>query len=306
MNLKNLLLILLMGLTSPISADIFTVIKTDHGHVLSVHMEGETQNGFKWYAEDIKLEDLAYHQKAFGNSTMMQNFGTGQPRAYEYTEERLKAWRCRFDAGLPHGGLTIFCAETRKPIGHIVAGGGDAPGVSEVAYTLMEHDWDGTGVPRLWGKGIMKDVVHAIVTDWAKEVRRLGTDQALAPKVRNAFACFGDLPLKRIDATASPANPASWRLLKRNGFEAARLGQGLGGAAEAENVLVDVDLEGLDGAELEAKLLTLFEGDNSLVPGKRYQVNLPEWGLFTFSFKQSFGRIKFHFELYFDEGEELL
>lgn len=304
MNFKKLFLfIAFLVLTNAATADIFTIVQTDHGHIVKVRIQGETASGFKWYAEDIKPADLAYHQKAFANATMMRNFGTGEPRTPEYTETRVRAWRKRFDDGYPHGGLTIFCAETNQPIGHVVAGGGDDEGVSETAYTLMEHDWDEEGEPSLWGQGIMSNVVHTIVTDWAQEVRRLGVDENLDPKVKEAFCCFGGKSLKRIDATASPANPASWRLLKRNGFEPARIQNDTGGAAGAENLLVEIDLKGLEGPELEKALLTLFEGDNALEPGKRYQVNVPNWGLFTFSFKERFGRIKFHFELYLDEED---
>jgi len=60
-------------------------------------------------------------------------------------------------------------------------------------------------------------VLGAIVKEWGPEVRRVGLGHGLDgmqhAAIIKAFKCFGGKELCRFDATASPSNRGSWRIL---------------------------------------------------------------------------------------------
>lgn len=236
-----------------------------------------------WYAEDFKMEDLLFHQSLCNNQTVMGCYGDGQVRTPESTLKRVEPWAERFEKGQPHGGMTVFQLENKAPIGFIVAGVGDGAGVSEVAYAYM---------PEVWGKGIGNNVVEKIVTEWAPEVRRIGLNNV-------NFQCFGGKVLERLDATASPSNPASWKILVKNNFHRAISG------TSGERLVIEVDrdkchnLGKIDYKAMETHVLEKYfseEAEQHLEEGVRYLMKDPEGKERTLSKHKGFKRLKYHFE----------
>ncbi|NCP61750.1 MAG: GNAT family N-acetyltransferase [Alphaproteobacteria bacterium] len=278
-------------------SDIFSFDHPIYAKGCHTRLTGESKTGYKWELSDVQLVDIDYHVKAFRNETLMFQYGTGLPREPQATADRIVGtWMNRFLNGNPHGGMTIFNAETRERIGHIVAGGGDRPGISEIAYTLMEDSWDGRDVPKIWGKGVMSGVVGSIVNDWAPEVIRL-SESNMPVCIQKAFTCFGGKPLEGFDATASPSNPGSWCVLKKHGFKAAITNVDCG------ETVADFDGKELEPSEFENELMKLYTVDTILETplerGIRYHVIGTDGTLHTVSHHKNFNRMKLHLELKF-------
>lgn len=221
--------------------------------------------GDDWKAVDIKHEDTAFHIDLFGNATVMAGFADGQIRDATSVKTRGEnSISERFGGGKPHGLLTVLDKSDERFM-HIVAGGGDRAGTSEIAYAMM---------PDYWGKGYGKKVVSAIVQEWAPEVYRIGRgtdlDSIAHANIIKSFQCFGGKPLDQLDATASPSNPASWKILDKLGFESAKIDLAL------EDVKIDFqDKEFASFKEVESELLKLFD-TKKLEKGKRYKMIDPK------------------------------
>jgi GNAT superfamily N-acetyltransferase len=169
-----------------------------------------------------------------------------------------------------------------------LAGGGDEAGASEIAYSYM---------PTYWGKGIGSAVLGTIVQQWGPEVRRIGLgtglDELQDANIRKAFKCFDGQELNRFDATTSPSNPGSWKILEKFGFEAA--------VSKVQNLEDTLDFDNKEFQSpqaLEGELLKLFDssGDVSYKIATRYRLIDTDGAVRTFSKHATFARIKFHFE----------
>tara|TARA_R110002111_G_scaffold77330_1_gene122751 strand:- start:526 stop:1452 length:927 start_codon:yes stop_codon:yes gene_type:complete len=278
-----------------VKSDIFSFDVPEYAKGCHTTLTGTSKTSFKWTAHDIQLADISYHAKAFSNPTIMAGFATGQTRSATSTADRIADnWMPRFLKGSPHGGMTILNTDTGESIGHVVAGGGDGPGVSEIAYTLMEASWDGSGTPTIWGQGVMSSVIGSIVNEWAPEVRRLSGDN-MPEAVRKAFTCFGGQPLSRFDATASPSNPGSWYILKKHGFVAAKTN------VRGTEAVADFDGRELTPKAFEGELMKLYSVetplDEALAKGVRHQVIGTDGSLFTVSHHNTYDCMKLHVEL---------
>ncbi len=274
------------------SSDVFSFDSDEQRVKCAVTLSGTSKKGIKWIAKSIQVDDIPYHQKAFNNPIIMSGFASGMTRDFQSTHDRItQQWIPRFDSGHPHGGLTIFNSDTGEIIGHFVAGGGEGTVVSEIAYTLMEDSWNGQGVPSIWGQGVMSSVLENVVTRWAPEVMRIGTSSDVPEDIRNRFCCFADSSLQRFDATASPNNKASWYLLRKHGFVAAR-------SKVLGSVVAEIDME--ETENLEDSILKLFDAsdqEHKLQDDTRYQFSSVDGELWTFSYSSRFERVKLHFEL---------
>ncbi|NRA89626.1 MAG: GNAT family N-acetyltransferase [Simkaniaceae bacterium] len=282
------------SVSSEMKSDIFSFDVPEYAKGCHTTLSGTSKTGLYWTAHDIQLADIPYHASAFANPTIMAGFATGQTRPADSTANRIADnWMPRFLKGSPHGGMTIFNTETSERIGHVVAGGGDGPGVSEIAYTLMEASWDGEGNPTIWGQGVMSSVIGSIVTEWAPEVRRLSGDD-MPEAVRKAFTCFGGQRLNRFDATASPSNPGSWYILKKHGFVAAKTN------VRGTEIIADFDGHDLTPIAFEEELMKLYSIetplDEVLAKGVRYQVLGTDGSLFTVSHHSTYDCMKLHVE----------
>ncbi|AIL12652.1 hypothetical protein IM40_02530 [Candidatus Paracaedimonas acanthamoebae] len=271
---------------SQFTSEIFSY--DDYVNAKGLHV---TLNEDNWYAEDIKPDHLQLHINLFGNSTVMAGFADGQIRSAESVIARVKnSIEERFGKGSPHGLLTVL-DEEKQPFMHVVAGGGDRPGTSELAYAML---------PEYWGKKYGEKVVTKIVQEWAPAVykigRGIGLESNAHANIIKAFQCFDSKPLEQIDATASPSNIASWKILVKTGFEAAKCN------LESTEIIIDYDHKEFESlTTMEAELLKLFDiaksnTDQPLVPGKRYYMIDPEGQLRTISKHTKWERMKYHFE----------
>lgn len=266
-------------------SDIFTV-EDPNGNV-TVSLSGDT-----WCAREVRDGDIPSYQALFGDPVVMANYGNGKVRTPEYVEGTLtNMWLPRFANGHPHGSLSVF--NTTDPsvdpqfMGFIVAGGGDGPGVSEVAYAYHTD---------FWGQGYGTALLKSVVETWAPEVRRVGLGVGLDPQTDQAiidkFKCFGGEVLYRMDATASPSNPGSWKVLTKVGFTNASTG-----VASIDEYILDMD--GSD-ALVEDCLQPLFDAsqsDTPLLPNTRYLMVDGDGNLQTVSYKNRWECFKYHFEL---------
>jgi hypothetical protein len=251
----------------------------------------------RWMAEDIKEQHIPFHQALFGNAEVVKGFADGQTRDPEAVKSRcLNSINDRFGKGHPHGLLVVNNKENSKPFMHAVAGGGDRAGTSEIAYA-MEVDYH--------GKGYGREVVSAVVQECAPEVRRVGLGQNLDPlndfdsKVIKVFQCFGGQALDQLDATASPSNTPSWRILIGLGFQAAQCDVvDLEAVASFDNKEINVKSKE-EYAAIETELLKRFDpihSDRPLVKGQRYRMIDTDGNVRTFSHHDKWNRIKYHFE----------
>lgn len=263
---------------------IFTYDDKENAKDLHVSLQGN-----KWEIQEVTEQDIPFYQQLFSNLEVMTKFGDGQIRSPDSTAQRLRdVWIPRFQNGQPHGGLMIFDPDTHERVGNIVAGAGDGAGISEIA---------GAGLPQHWGRGIGFEVLEIIVQQWGPEVRRIGLgtglDELQDGNIIRAFKCFDGQELSRFDATASPSNPGSWKILDKLGFKAAA-----SQVQDLENPL-DFDNKELQSPQaLEETLLKLFDssGDVSYKISTRYSLIDPEGKERTFSKHASYDRIKYHFE----------
>lgn len=268
------------------SSKIFTYEDAENAIGLTCHLSGESASGFQWLATSTNIaSDLNDFYDLFQNESVMSQFDTGDIRSRENTRGRLLSYDHRQRAGQPHSGMTIkdfdgvFC-------GFCVAGGGDGPGVSEIAYALL---------PSVQGKKVTSNVVQSVVTQWAPEVQKHAFSENSF--IQSSFRCFGDQPLKRIDSTASPSNIGSWKVLEKNGFCYAK-----DNVDEAEPIYSLDSKTDLRLEDVEAELRLLFDVNNTplasnLEKGKRYVVVGIDGTLKTISHSANFDRLKYHYEL---------
>ncbi|MFN7710476.1 MAG: hypothetical protein ACK5O7_05930 [Holosporales bacterium] len=308
-------------------SEIFYYEDSEGAKRLHVRLGGCSKAGIQWVARDVQEKDIPFMEDHFFDERVMKNYGSGERREKNATRERLQTiWIPRFDNGHPHGGMTLLKAyleegrvHSRQPIGHAVAGGGDGPGVSEVAYGLNPYlDVEGRQ-ERLWGQGIISSVLGEIVESWAPEVRRIGLgvglDERQHMNMIEAFRCFDNQTLAQLDATSSPKNIASWKAMDQRGFGAAQsrvcVTNGIFNFENPDHPTFD----GLESREKEQVFWQNFEADSlmalfdskrapsPLSPGVRYQCYDPFGRLRTFSWDQKFNRIKYHFELKLNTSE---
>lgn len=311
---KSVLFSLLLLSTSALTASQSNVFTFQDNGSVSVSLSGTTKTGLAWVAEDVKEGHIPFQQILFGDADTMSGFAGGSVRSPESVDVRVKTqWLPRFRSGQPHGGLTVFLKDSTSslPIGHVVAGGGDRDdvyGVSEVAYSFLPNTAgpkkDGYGGfydlnhqnVTLWGQGFGSSIVEKIVTVWAPEVSRIGHGKGMdevqeMPIIQN-FQCFNGKPLGRLDATASPKNPGSWKILDRY-FSSAR-------ARLDSHTVIDWDQKDFSSfGEMEEAFLKLYEvtaRDGPLTPGVRYKFIDPDGKPRTVSKHPDYQCLKYHFE----------
>lgn len=250
---------------------------------------GATRTGKTWTATNVTEETIPFMQDIFANPNIMAGFAGGQLRDRAATKKRMEEqWMPRFQKGQPHGGLVIRDDEG-TPIGHVVAGGGDGAGTSEIAYSFM---------PEWWNQGYGTSVVGEIVEAWGPTVRRIGLGRDpvhTSEETVKAFTCFDEQVLDQFDATASPRNAGSWRILDRHRFSPAATN------LSSEDPVADFDHTGMTYPEMEAKLVERFDVDKTdksdlLKAGVRYRMIDTDGNPRTVSRHTTWECMKYHFE----------
>jgi RimJ/RimL family protein N-acetyltransferase len=144
-------------------------------------------------------EDIEFYTKLFGDPEVMRDYATGETKDRAYVENRIRdSWNKRWkEEKSPYSGMIVIERQSSNPIGHIVMGHGDLPGVSEVA---------GLGLKEFWGRGYAKEALDALINGFA-------------PKVIEKGYLLEGKPLEKVTATAKPTHEATVKLLQGAGFK---------------------------------------------------------------------------------------
>jgi RimJ/RimL family protein N-acetyltransferase len=244
--------------------------------------------GSKYALRPATGGDIGFYQDLFANPQAMKYFGDGRLYGHEQTSTKLHTWLQRFEAGHPHGAMTVFDSDETK-LGYIIAGPSGMLGVAEIAYAYM---------PYSWGRGVGSAAVKTIVEAWAPEVRRIGLSNEAPAEL---FKCFSGEALLRLYATASPANRGSWTILDKNGFAASKY------KLNTEVARLDYDgrsfstLEEMD-AEISKKFDPLYE-PKPLPSGVLIAIIDPDGKERTLSMHEFYGKLRYHFarEVYYPD-----
>jgi RimJ/RimL family protein N-acetyltransferase len=141
-------------------------------------------------------EHYNHYAALFGNPLVMEKYYNGM-KSYE----EVKAWidnslAKRWKEGDPFSGLVVYRQDNGKPIGHLMLGRGETPGVAEIAYLFL---------PEEWGMGFGTEALTALVHAYAPALRREG------------YLVLGK-PLELLFGTARIENEASWKIMEKVGM----------------------------------------------------------------------------------------
>lgn len=139
---------------------------------------------------------LETHKHVMGDSVVRAKYASGNIVKYNDALARLQTLEGRFENGDPFSGFTIRSKEGEF-IGHIVAGGGENAGESEIAYLLRADQWR---------KGYGTEATAAIVEHYVPLITAFG------------YKISGKDP-ERIVATARKDNPGSFGILEKLDFK---------------------------------------------------------------------------------------
>lgn len=247
---------------------------------LDVRLDGEN-----WYAVNVQAKDQDFIVSLFRNNDVMKWYGAGPSQDLEEILDRtLRLWLPRFDAGQPHGALLVVDKKNQDPLGFIMAGLTDTPGVAAIAYAYAPHSW---------GRGIGSDVLRKFMDQWGGEVKRIGLgkdmDEIKYQKVISDFCCFQDQPLHKFLAVVSPDNRASLRMLEKAGFKSQPM--------DAESILNLTTCSSLVGLDVESKIRTAIKINTLDVKRGHYYKMIEGEGVErTFMIPERYDRIKYYLE----------
>lgn len=259
-------------------SSLFSVEKRGEQNYLSTEFAGD---GF--VARNMQESDIPFYTSLFSDERVVKLYGDGQLKDSNWVRGRFDTWNGRFYKSQPNGGLTVFDNTTNQPIGFVVAGGGDEKGASELAAAFEVSSQ---------GLGICSTLLKAAVEVWAEEVNGIGVGKIADdhfPQLQEAFRCFGGDALRRFDATYSPLNIASGKILGKAGFVMAQ--SGLCSDNTFDLTSIDLSLASVEDAEIIAT--KFLEGRE---PNKRY-ICIDQDGVeHTLSYKENFKSFRFHVE----------
>jgi len=164
-------------------------VQSDQG---ALHVTIETE---RLLIRSVEASDIDSYVELFESYDVMCKFGTGVKTRVE-TETRIREiWLNRWKENNPYSGLAVFKKDTHEFIGHVIAGHGDAPGLSEVAYLFLKA---------FWGQGYGTEATRALVKECAPAT------------IREGYKVEGEV-LYRLTSTVRPDNPGSVRVLQKVG-----------------------------------------------------------------------------------------
>lgn len=247
---------------------------------LEVNLEGE-----KWFIKTAKASDIDFLNRVFLDQDIMKLYGSGPSiDSKEVLNRTLNLWLPRFEAGQPHGGLIVWSKEEGVPVGFVIGGLTNKPGVAGLSYAYL---------PSVWGKGIGSDVIKKFVEQWGPEVRRLGLGSSEnESSLTSAFCCYNGEPLSRFEAVVSPDNGGSIKILLKNNFQNWPID---------EAPLLDLSKITRDMSQsLENNILDFILSNNlSFSRGRYYKLIDFEGMERTFSMPDCYERIRYHLEYLF-------
>ncbi len=220
-------------------SNLFSIENRETGSYLHTLLPADT-----FTARGISEADLPFYYDLLSNQEVVKKlFGDGKPKTPDEVNCKFQDWNKRFASTQPHGALTVLDADGEE-IGFILCREGEGKGVSEVSYALT---------PSAQGQGIGSAVLKSVVETWAEEVNSIGVGKISDdhfPELQNAFRCFDGEALRRFDATYSPLNIASGKILGKAGFVRAQSGLCSDNTFDLTNM--DLSLASVDDAEIIA------------------------------------------------------
>jgi RimJ/RimL family protein N-acetyltransferase len=176
--------------TGPIDLS-FDESQDDH---LEVHIETEALKG-----EFVNEGDIEDYLKLFADPLVMEKYAEGKPREKEAVEKRVRSsWMKRWQEDkMPYTAIAFRKNDTDEFVSHVVAGSGDLPGQSEMAYITNRI---------FWGRGFTKQATTAVVNEFLP----------LMIQKEYKVECK---PLNELLVTVRTDNPASIRVAVSLGME---------------------------------------------------------------------------------------
>ena len=117
----------------------------------------------------------------------------------EAVAKRVTMWVKRWKDGIPFSALAVY--RGKDFIGHVVAGYGENPGETEIAYIIRAEDWS---------KGYGSQAVEAVVQKWIPYLQQLGCLVEADNGEKHVVST--------VVATSRKDNGPSNRILQKNGF----------------------------------------------------------------------------------------
>lgn len=142
------------------------------------------------------IEEYLCYFILFSDPEVMAKYASGRTKTKEEVELRLQNWTKRWNEKDPYSAFAVYKNDTGEFIGHVIAGHGNVPGQSELAYLFLKQ---------YWGNGFGTEAVFAIVREYAPAT------------VAEGYTLEGTV-LERITATTRPDNIASLRILENLGM----------------------------------------------------------------------------------------
>jgi len=128
------------------------------------------------------------------------DLGEWQQQQMTTVAKRIDVWIQRWKDGIPFSAFAIY-HKNGDFIGHVVAGYGDHPGESEIAYIIRNQDWN---------KRFGSQTVEAVIQKWMPYLQQNGYEVADDDGISKRLSV--------IVATVRSDNDFSKRILVKNGF----------------------------------------------------------------------------------------
>jgi RimJ/RimL family protein N-acetyltransferase len=153
------------------------------------------------HMESVQKSAIENYVSLFAKPENREKFADGNPLSAANTQLAVEKWVSRWHAGDPFSALAVFQREEDVFMGHVVLGYGEKHGETELAYIFdKEH----------WGKGYGKESVHAVVKEFAPELKRKGYRLKYQEDKKEFTA---------ITATSRIDNTASTKILESAGLK---------------------------------------------------------------------------------------
>ena len=165
----------------------------------SVHFMQENQGCYveiftdNLFMRSAKLSDTESFVNLYNDPIVMKQLCSGDIRSREKMIESVNRWVTQWQSNNPYAMLTVFNRHTNDFLGGALLHKTTNPGVAELS---------GLGHQSYWSKGYGTEAAVAIINQYALSL------------IEHAYSIHGE-SLKKIEATASPSNIGSIKVLKK-------------------------------------------------------------------------------------------